>query len=154
MKLYNGRVHRPEHAIIIWRTSFLCVFSFLYGIKAGYYIHSLVPGSIFFTSINYWRDPVYYSWSRRIDIFFVRTSLFYLLIIAYKCQYYKYFYTLILLSVLCYPISLYTNFKKQYLISVYVHCMLHILANMATVTLFSGDIIPFHSNDIILYFIS
>ena len=154
MDVYNGRMYYPEQHIIIWRISFFSLFSFLYSIRAGYVIHSLVPGTIFLTSLNHWRDPIYYSWRRKFDITCVRTALVYLLIIAYKSQYYKYFYTLIILSVSCYPVSNYCDKKKLYWFSIYIHCMLHILANIAILILFSGHIVPIHSNEIILYFIS
>jgi hypothetical protein len=115
------------------KTSYLFLFSFIYAIYRGYYGLALVPGGIFLTSIGYWRKPYLTSWRRYLDIAFTILSTIYLSIRAYGSEYSKIYYCLIIIIAALYPLSFFPNRGI-------LHCIMHFLANIAFIALFSGKI--------------
>jgi hypothetical protein len=137
----NGCILYPEQYNFIWKTSFLSLFSFTYAIYKGHTDLALVAGGVFLTSINYWRKPTY-SWRRKIDMVYVKTALLYQLIRAYKAEYRNQYYITIFIAICFYPISYHYYYKKQYWKSTYAHSMLHLIANISNIVLYSGMIEP------------
>ena len=74
--LINGCILYPEQYRFIMRTAFLLLGTSIYGIKQGHYAMAIIPGSVFITSVNYWRKPDY-SWRRTVDIYLVKGSMLY-----------------------------------------------------------------------------
>jgi hypothetical protein len=129
----------PEQYNLIFRVSFLSLGSSVYAIHNGYYDLALCPGGVFLTSITYWVKPDY-SWRRYLDMLYVKFALSYQLYKAYNSQYMVYYYTLIAITVAFYPLGVYYYKKKLYWKSTYSHCMLHLIANIANIVLYSGRI--------------
>jgi hypothetical protein len=130
---------QKEQTTIIYNISFLSLGSSIYAIYNGYYYMSIYPGGVFLTSINYWRNPDY-SWRRYLDICYVKYALICQLYKAYRAQYGREYYTVTFLAICFYILGFYYHKKNLYWHSTYSHCMLHIIANIANVILYSGQI--------------
>jgi hypothetical protein len=129
----------PEQYKIIYYISFLSIGSSMYAIYNGYYYLSFCPGGVFLTSINYWIYPDF-SWRRYLDMTYVKLALIYQLYKAYGSQYMIHYYLLMFVAVSMYPLGIYYYQKKLFWHSTYVHCILHIISNIANVILYSGRI--------------
>ena len=130
---------------LLWKTSFLALTSFSTAVYNKKYYCSLIPLTVFFTSINYWRKPDY-SCRRNIDMVCVKSSIIINIIIAYNSQYYKIYYPLLFVASSCYPISIIFYKRKNYWASVYCHAILHVLGNLSNIILYSGYILPLNEN--------
>lgn len=129
----------PEQYKIIYNISFLSLGSSIYAIYNGYYGLSICPGGVFLTSINYWKYPDY-SWRRYLDMTYVKLAIIYQLYKAYGSQYMVQYYLLMFLAVSMYPLGIYYYKKKLLWHSTYFHCALHIIANIANIVLYSGQL--------------
>jgi len=139
--MINGCILYPKQYSYIYKISFLSFFSSLYAIYRGYYDLALVPGSVFLTSINYWRKPDY-SWRRYFDVFIVLLVFTYQNVRAYKAEYMYTYYTLITISVFFFFFGIYLFKINEWWYSVYSHCLLHFFANLSNFILYSGHIAP------------
>lgn len=129
----------PEQYKIIYNVSFLSLGTSIYAVYNGYYDLSVVPGGVFLTSINYWIYPDY-SWRRYLDMAYVKLAFIYQVYKAYGSQYMVYYYLLMFVAVSMYPLGIYYYKKKLFWHSTYVHCVLHIISNIANIVLYSGRI--------------
>ena len=110
--------------------------------SAGVYGMALVPGGVFITSINYWRNPRYDSWERKVDMVYVHTALAYQLFRAYRAEYGTLHYITMTIAVACYLLSNRYTRTEHIWLSTYLHAMLHVIANISSILLYSGDIPP------------
>jgi hypothetical protein len=149
-------VGTPEQCQFIFFISFICLISFFYAIYRKYYYLAPVPGSVFLTSLNYWKKPRYNSWERHLDMSVVGIALLYQSYFALKSNMRVYYFFTIFLAIICYLISkTYVYISERYLtnindniykknklkwIAIYYHAGLHILANAANIILYSGKI--------------
>ena len=131
----------PAQSYFLWKTSFCSMISSLYAFKVGYYDTGVINGCVFLSSIYYWQNPNY-SHRRYLDMGCVYSALGYHLVRAYNAQYSKIYYTTLFTSICFYPLGIYLYNKKLYWYSTYSHSMLHILANVANIILYSGYIEP------------
>jgi hypothetical protein len=131
-----------EHYSCIFRVSFLSFLSSIYALYCGVYDLAIVPGGVFLTSVNYWRYPIH-GWRRNLDMGYVASALIYQNYRAYYMateghDYILLYYALMFFSIGCYPVSLHLHKKKDLRGSTYVHCLLHVVANIANLVLYSG----------------
>ena len=138
--LINGLYFHREQYLFIWKIAFLSLFSSTYAIYNSHYDLALVPGGVFLTSINYWRKPVPTSWRRYIDITYIALGVSYQSIRAFNAEYSFEHYITLVIAMSFYPIGIYFYNKKQYWYSTYSHSMIHIIANLSNVILYSGNI--------------
>lgn len=129
----------PRQYRTIFRMSFLSIGSAVYAMYRQYYMLVLCPAGVLFTSINYWRKPE--PWSRTLDMTYVLFALTYQLYKAYHAQYRIPYYMITFVSGSMYPLALYYSSQKQYWHSTYSHCGIHVLANVANLVLYSGNIL-------------
>jgi hypothetical protein len=142
-------IMKRKYYSCIYRVSFLSFLSSIYAIYCDCYDLAIVPGGVFLTSVNYWRRPTY-GWRRNLDMGYVASALIYQNYHAYHA-YHAYYYmmnldqsfallylALMLFSIGCYPVSVYLYKKKDIWGSTYVHCLLHVVANIANVVLYNG----------------
>ena len=140
----------PEYASCIYRVCFISFFSLMYALHCECYDLAAVPGGVFLTSINYWREPVY-GWRRNLDMSYVACALIYQNYRAYhllsspsQMQALLTYYTLMGIGMVCYKLSVCLYKKKDIWSSTYVHCLVHVLANTANVLLYNrvgvGDV--------------
>jgi hypothetical protein len=134
-----------EQYSIIYKVSFLSLGSSIYAMYNGYYGMSIYPGGVFLTSVNYWRKPDY-SWRRYLDMGYVKYALTCQLYNAYGAQYGREYCAVTFIAVCFYVLGVYYNKKSLYWHSTYAHCMLHIIANIANLILYSGKI-TYHENE-------
>lgn len=127
----------PEQYKMIFNVSFLAVGSSAYAVYNGHYDLAICSGSVFLTSINYWRKPTY-SWRRYLDMTCVKLVFMYQLYKAYRCQYMIQYYTIMFFAVSCYPLGIYYHKKQLYWYSTYAHSTLHIISNIGNLVLYSG----------------
>ena len=137
--LENGCILYKEQCRFICKASCLSLISLFYAIHREYYGMTIVPGGVFLTSINYWRNPDY-SWRRTVDIFYVKTSLFFNIFVAYHTDRFYAYLSIISISILFYLIGIEYYKRKMYWRSTYCHSMLHVIANIANIVLYSGNI--------------
>jgi hypothetical protein len=132
-------VLNPDQYKIIYNTSFLSLGSSMYALYNGHYDLSICSGGVFLTSINYWIYPDY-SWRRYLDMTYVKLALFYQLYSAYRSQYMIHYYSLMFFAISFYPLGIYYHKKNLFWHSTCSHCLIHIIANVANIILYSGKI--------------
>jgi hypothetical protein len=142
MKLLdNGCILPSEYCNILWKISWVSIFSGMYALYNRHYDLAPVPFGVWLTSINYWRHPDY-SWRRYLDIFYVNSALFYQLIRAHRSQNSNMYYSFISIAMISFPISIYYHNKGKYWLSTLFHCNVHIFGNITNIILYSGYIQP------------
>ena len=133
----EGCILKKEQYSLIYKVSFLSLWSFACAIYNGQYMLSLSPAGTFLTSINYWRKPDY-SWRRYADITYVHCSLAYQVYRATRSQYMYQYYSLTFCAINLFALGVYYYKKNKHWHSTYAHCGLHIFANIANMFLYSG----------------
>jgi len=141
-----GFVLYPEQSAFIWKASWISLFAALYALNVGHYDLAIIPGGAFITSLNYWRNPLFFSWRRKVDISYILFALVYQSIRAYNAEYANLHYFTMFLGASCYPISYHYYYKKQYWHSTYAHSCVHIISNIANMILYSGYVLPMSSS--------
>lgn len=129
----------PAQYNLIFKLSFLSAGTHAYAVYNRHYLISICPAAVFLTSINYWRKPEI-CWRRNLDISCVMASLFYQIYRAQNSQYKLQYYTIKFFAVSMYPVSFYYYNKNLWWNSTYAHCALHIISNIASLVLYSGDL--------------
>ena len=125
--LYDGLVVPKTHANYLFYTSFFSLLSsiVLFYKKSDNYIYTL---SIFITSLNYWRNPIY-NWRRNIDMIVIFLSFFIIGIKFYIQSKLMDILPTTIISFLFYVISNY--FQDKYIhISTFFHSLIHIYPNI------------------------
>ena len=132
---YNGLIFPKPHSNYLFWTSCLSICSCLYGIHKKQYKLAMYPLSIFITSVNYWRHPEN-NWRRLVDQIVVRGSLITHTMRGVGLPNFHSYLLTIGLSAACYPLSYF--YQNKYLpMSVFLHSLIHIGANIANVILYS-----------------
>ena len=134
----------PSQSYFILKSSFLFLLSSFHSIYNMHYDLSLIGVGLFITSINYWRKPLYKSWRKDLDVNYVRFALLYYFYKSYHSDYFITYNTIMTISILFYPFSIYLYNKKLYWYSVYAHSTLHLGATCASIILQSGYIPPIY----------
>ena len=123
--------------MLIYKVSHLSLFSFFYAVYMQHHALAIVPASVFLTSTLYWYKPDY-SWRRYLDMAVVKSCFVYQGIMAYTADFGPEYYVIILVAVSFYPIGILYHKKGDTWSSTYAHVMLHILANLANIVLYSS----------------
>jgi len=142
IKNIDNYVLHPEQCKIIYNLSYVSLFSAVYAIYNNQYLLACCPGGVFFTSIYYWSKPTFDSPRRYIDIGYLSSSLSYQLYRAYYSQYMAQYYAIMICAVSFYPLGYYYYNRNRYWESTYAHCMIHIVANIGNIVLYSGEFMP------------
>lgn len=150
MKENDSCILDPDQYMYLYKISFFSLFSSLYAIYNEYYDVALVPGGVFLTSINYWRKPDY-SWRRDADMIYVKFAVIYQMMRAYNAQYASMYYALLFLGISFYPLGIFFYKNNLYWHSTYAHSMIHIIANISNIILYSGYIVPMRMNPFFSY---
>ena len=148
--LNNNEVHNETYdgcIVPINQGYFLCIIScihfvtFLYAFKQRFFHLAIHPFIVFFTSINYWRKPMY-DWRRTTDMICVFIALSTHILHSIKAQNRTLYSYITTIAVLFYPISWYLLKNKYVWGSTIAHSMVHIVADIANVILYAGEIPP------------
>jgi hypothetical protein len=128
-----------KQANVMLCTSGVCAIVSAYGFYQGHYISSFIPLSVFITSMNYWRHPIY-GWRLNADVACVIFGFFSMLIVAYYGTNWLRYYIIITLAASCYPLSHYFANQNMEYMGTLMHAYMHILGNIGLFILFSGEI--------------
>ena len=126
-----------SHANYLWRTSWFSLIGSLYGLY-NYHRIAILPGFIFITSLNHWRNPVRGSWRQRMDIITVISCIYLQKIFGSKIEYYPQYMIILTAGISFYPMALYFSNKNMIWKSVISHSMIHIVGNAANIVLYSS----------------
>lgn len=142
-------VYSEEHSRILWTSSWLFLGTTVYTIYQSKYDLVIVPGGIFLTSINYWKKPIFNSWERSIDVYYIYTSFSYQVIRCYNAQYCMYLFFGLICCFFLNKLSNITYSKQMFLVSVLLHFFLHIFANFSILSVNMGYVEPFCDNKLL-----
>jgi hypothetical protein len=131
-------VPQPQYKFL-FKVSFITLSSVVYAYFQEYYDISLNAFIVFCTSINYWRKPMR-DWRRTLDISYVRFAILYLLVRSYHSKYNIACYSIFVITLSSYLLSMYFGRQQMYWHAVYSHSMIHLLGNIANILLSSGDL--------------
>lgn len=124
-----------NHHKYLIATSHFSLISAAYGYKNGISIW-ILPAGVYINSINYWRHPVM-GWRRNIDMGYAISGCVCQSVVAYQHHIFQTFYfTVLTVALLAYPLSYWFYRRKQYVASTFVHSLIHILANVANIGLY------------------
>ena len=137
--LENGCILYEDQYRFIYKVSYTSLFSTIYAIYRGYYDIALVPGGVFITSISYWHKPDY-SWRRYVDMAYVNMAVIYQIYRAYNAENARLYYMVLFFAICFYEIGKYYYKRRMYWHSTYAYSMLHIMANVSNIVLYSGHI--------------
>jgi hypothetical protein len=138
----DGCILYPDQCLFLCKISILSLMSSLYAVYKEQYELAFIPFGVFLTSLMYWHKPTN-CWRKTLDITYVKIALIYNMIRAYNSEYYIYYYITAFISLCFYPLGIYLYNKKLYWESTYVHSMVHIIANISNIILYSGYVMPF-----------
>jgi len=127
------------HSNWIFLTSNISLISAIYGYQYNTHLIKLwlLPLCTYVNSANYWRKPEL-GWRRNIDILVTCSSLVCQNIIVYNGikPISPHYHLLITMSVAMYPIGYLFYWNKWYKMSTLSHMLLHILGNLAHISLY------------------
>lgn len=143
-------IYEPIQYNYLWKTSWLFLGSTCYAICYQTYNYEFIitPGSIFITSINYWRKPVHNSWERNLDILCVFVCISYNVVRSIGATYAYTFYMYLLLGFSSYLLSNYNHKLNRLYISALLHSLVHLFCNVALIYLYSGNILSTLDNPV------
>ena len=124
-----------NHHKYLLATSHFSLVSAAYGYNNGISLW-VIPAGVYINSINYWRRPAI-GWRRNIDIGYAVGGCVCQSVIAYQSSIFQIFYfSLLMVSLIAYPLSGWFYSRKQYVASTFAHSLIHILANIANLALY------------------
>jgi hypothetical protein len=141
-------VYNPIQYNYLWYTSWSFLLTTCYTVYLQKYNFVIFPGTIFVTSLNYWRNPRYNTWERTLDVGCVYSSVAYNIFRSFGAEYAYPFYVYILVGLLCYILSNYNHRQKRLYMSSFFHSLVHVFGNVAVIYLYSGYIYDTWDNPI------
>ncbi len=111
----------------------VCFFSIYYEI----YGCSTITMVTFYTSTNYWKNPIQNSYRRFIDIVCVILGIIYHGYIIKDYEFSNKYYMLIGMGSLLYPIGFYFNKNNTYTIAIN-HCLLQLIADLIAIDIYKN----------------
>ena len=111
----------------------VCFFSIYYKI----YDCSTITIVTFYTSTNYWKNPIQNSYRRFIDIVCVMLGIIYHGYIIKDYEFSNKYYMLIGMGSLLYPIGFYFNKNNTYTIAIN-HCLLQLIADLIAIDIYKN----------------
>ena len=131
--------YTPTQNRCIWGISWLSLFSCIYALfelPRQHVVLAVVPGGVFLTSINFWRNPATLGWRKKIDMYYVKVGLLYNILYAYNCKYSIEYYLVTLIGVLFFQLSYYYYHYNYVWVSTLSHIMGHLLGNIGNIILY------------------
>ena len=139
-------IYEPIQYNYLLKSSCMFLVTTCYTVYQAKYEFIVFPAGVFLTSINYWRKPVYNSWQRSLDVFYVYFSIFYNMFRSLGAKYMYQFNSFVLLGLLFYILSNYNQRQKRLYMSALLHSIVHLLGNVALIYLYSGEILTMGYN--------
>ena len=126
----------PEYSKYIYYTSWLMLFTSLYGFYESYYSIGCLTFVVFCTSINYWRNPID-DMRRVVDLTAVITTLFYTLYYIQWCYNQHIYYLILGTIIMFYFLSKYYRYQKNYTYCALYHCCVHIMGHICNICIYN-----------------
>lgn len=132
----DGCILPREQCVYLYMTSWVSIFSTMYGLYMKLYWISLIPFSVFCSSLLYWHKPDY-SWRRYVDITIVQIGFITQLYLSINTDIMYVYFTLSFINVLLFliGIELYNRFYLWE--SVITHSFIHFIGNINNILLYS-----------------
>lgn len=127
-----------SHHRYLWYISYGHLGSAMVAMYYNKPFYAMTSGVASITSTIYWAKPEN-NWKRKLDITWIIFCYFSQLFTAHHYENTPQFYGLMLVSGLNYPISNYLLYKQQYIASTFVHGLIHIIAIIANIILYSSN---------------
>ena len=100
-------------------------------------IKSIIHSGIYFTSVNYWHNPRYNTWQRKLDIIYTNIAILYSIIYAQYTKCFALYNQMMLITGIIYIMNLYIYHNTKYKwISVVLHGCVHLISNYASYRLY------------------
>jgi len=131
----NELVISKKGSDLIYYCSFLQLIVCWFAIYFQIYECGAITLITFYTSTNYWRNPIQNSYRRHIDILCVISGIIYHGYIIKDYDFSKKYYSLIGIGSLLYPIGFYFNKNNVSLIAIN-HCMLQCIADVIAINIY------------------
>jgi hypothetical protein len=135
----NTTIVSPENARLMCYTTLLFFFTAIYAIARGYYIYALMPATVLFSSLNYWRQPTI-GWRRTLDIIIVYSFVVITAIVAFGTTHELLYFTIFFSGVLCYFLSYVFYKDNDHDRATFMHGVVHIFANLGLILLYSTQL--------------
>jgi hypothetical protein len=122
---------------------YMCIIATLFGlsgvyaVKRGLFALAIGPLGVWFTSVNYWRNPTY-GLRRNIDIFYCLFALAIQLMYSHNSTHALLYRYITLSALVFYPISWILYIYEYFWLATIAHSLLHVFPNIANVILYSG----------------
>jgi hypothetical protein len=129
---------QPYHYYYLTVTSNFTLLSIYYSYMYEYYISTVLSTCVLLTSLNYWRYPLH-GFRRNLDCIVVRISIGTQSILMVHKENFIIYFVINVVAYLCYRYGQHLRTKKMLNQSVFCHSMLHLLANVANVILYTGN---------------
>ena len=126
-----------KYAKIIWFFSFIHLFAGIYGLINKCYLPALFSIGAVLTSTNYWKYPLYNSWTRYIDIIYIQISLYTHMYYGFYSKINKGYFYFIIIGISSYFVSYYLKENLHY--STMFHLMVHVFGCIANIVLYSDS---------------
>ncbi len=132
--LYGGCIVPIEQGYYMCIISSLIVFSSIYIFRLGKIRVSAMSMVVFFTSINYWRNPCY-GFRRNLDISLLAIALSHQLCYALMVTNGYIYYYFAFMYCLCYAMSWYLYKQQKLWPSIMLHSCVHLFVNTGNIYL-------------------
>lgn len=124
-----------NHHNYLFMTSQLSIISAIYGYN-NYIQLWIIPAGVYLNSVNYWRNPQS-GWRHNFYIGYAIHGVIYQHIVAYHlpiCPIWYYLFSF--LSIISYQASIWFLQKKQYIMTTFLHSLIHLFDNLANIALY------------------
>ncbi len=126
----------PQYSKYIYYTTWVMLFTALYGIYKEYYTLGYLTFVVFCSSINYWRNPID-NIIRVIDLTISFSAVFFTLYYVQYCKHLYVYYLLLSFIGFCYFASKYYRYQKNYMYCTMYHCGVHLTGNLCSLLIYN-----------------
>ncbi len=126
----------PQYSKYIYYTSWLMLFTSLYGFYESYYSIGSLTFLVFCTSINYWRNPID-DMRRVVDLTAVISTLLYTIYYVQWCNNLYIYYLILGIIITFYFLSKYYRYQNNFAYCTAYHCGVHIMGHVCNLFIFN-----------------
>ena len=129
----------PQYSKYIYYTTWVMLFTSLYGIYKEYYTLGYLTFVVFCSSINYWRNPID-NIIRLIDLIISFSAVLFTVFYVQSCKNLYIYYIMLIMISACYCLSKYSRYQKDYMKCTLYHCGVHLLGNLCNMLIYNNII--------------
>ena len=132
----NEYLQLISHHKYLMITSHTCLISVAYGLMNNTFLW-IIPAGVYLNSINYWRNPVC-GMRRNVDIGYGLFGLFSQTMYSHNSIYVNWYLGFTCFACAMYPLSYHFYWRKQFVMSSFIHSLVHIFSNIGNICLYAG----------------